>query len=70
MKICFLEAILHIYSSFLQEEQIFKSSNWGHPRDVYETQFVGCTGDQMMGRPRDASGTSVKHIFNFISQTH
>ena len=58
-----LEAIvlvLHIYSCFLQEEQIFKSCKWGRPHEVYESQL----GDvQMMERSRDVWGMSVKHIF-------
>ena len=53
-KNCFLEAIVfafQIYSCFfLQEEQIFKSSIRGRPRD------------QMMGRSRDVRGTLVKHV--------
>ena len=31
--------VLHFCFCFLQEEQIFKSSKWGRPQDVYETQF-------------------------------
>ena len=30
--------VLHIYSCFLQEEQIFKSSKRGRPRDIPGTK--------------------------------
>ena len=42
MKKSFLDPIvlvLHIYSFFLLEKQIFKRSKWGRPWDVYRTQL-------------------------------
>ena len=46
-KNCFSEAIvlaLRIYSSFLQEEQIFKCSQRGRPRDVYGNKLQDVMG--------------------------
>ena len=42
-KSCFSDVIvlvLHTCFCFLEEEQIFKSSKRGRPRDVYGTQFL------------------------------
>ena len=42
MKKVLLDAIvlvLHICYCFLLEKQIFKSSKWGRPQDVYGTQL-------------------------------
>ena len=47
MKNVFLDAIvlfLQIYYCFLLEKQIFKSSKWGRPRDVYGTQLREVSG--------------------------
>ena len=47
MKKLLLDAIvlvLHIYSCFLQEGQIFKNSKWGRPQDVYGTQLQDVPG--------------------------
>ena len=69
-KNCFLEAIvfvLHIYSCFLQEKQIFKSckrTSTGRLRD----SVTGRLGNQMMGRSGDVRGTSIKHVF--LNSTH
>ena len=52
----FLEGIslvLDTYSCFLQEEQILKSSNWGHSWDL----VAGHPGDQIIGSFRDISQT-------------
>ena len=72
-KICFLGAIvlvLHVYSCFLQEEQIFRSSKRGYLRDVYETQLR----DVLETKWWDALGTCVGNrsniFFKFNSQTH
>ena len=46
-KNCFSEVIvlvLHICFCFLQEEQLFKSSERGRPRDVYRTQLLDAHG--------------------------
>ena len=48
-----------IYSCFLQEEQIFKSSKRGRLRNPVAER----SGDQMKGRSRNIRGTSVKHDF-------
>ena len=56
-KKCFLYAIVLSYTSitfFLLEKQIFKSSKWGRPRDVYGTQLQDVLGT----RWRDVLGTS------------
>ena len=36
--------VLHIYYCFLLKKQIFKSSKWGHPRNVYGTQLQDVLG--------------------------
>ena len=36
--------VLHIYSCFFREEQIFLSSKWGRSRDVYGTQLRDVSG--------------------------
>ena len=46
-KKCFLDAIvfvLQIYYFFLQEKQIFKSSVWGCPLDIYGTRLRDVPG--------------------------
>ena len=53
-----LEAIvllLYIYFCFLQEEQLFKSSERGRPRDW--DPVMGRHEEQMMGCSRDVRGT-------------
>ena len=50
---------LHIYSCFLQQEQIFRTSKWGRLQDPVAVR----PGDQMMGRSRDARETLVLHVF-------
>ena len=56
-----------LFLFFLREEQLFKSSKWGHPRG---NPFAGCPGDRMTGCSRDVWGTSVNHFLKFNSQTH
>ena len=64
---------LHIYPCFLKEEQIFKSSKRGHPRDV-----SGHPGDKLWDIPGtkwwDVLGTPAGRrsnmFFKFNSQTH
>ena len=51
--------VLHICLCFLQEEQIFKISKWGRPKDP----VGGRPWDQMMGRSMDVYRTSAKHVF-------
>ena len=51
--------VLHIYSCFLQEEQMLKSCKPGRLQDPVTER----PGDQMMGRSGDVRGTSVKHGF-------
>ena len=59
----FLEAIvlvLHIYSCFLQEEQIFKSSKQGRPRDLYGAllrDVLGTNDETFRGRPQNVGQT-------------
>ena len=55
--------VLRIYSCYLQEEQIFKSSKRGRPWDVYGTQLRDVPGDQMMERSGDVRGTSAIYVF-------
>ena len=71
-KKCFLDAIvfvLHIYYCFLLEKQIFKSSKWGRPRDVYGTQLRDVPGTKLW----DVLGTSAERrsymLFKFNSET-
>ena len=54
-----LVLVLHIYACFLQEEQIFKSSEAGSPQDP----VAGQCGDQMMGCFWHVHGMLVKHDF-------
>ena len=57
MKKVFLDALVfvsHIYFCFLLEKQIFKSSKWGRPRNVYGTQLRDVWG------PND--GTFWRHL--------
>ena len=51
--------VLHICFCFLQEEQIFKSSEQGRLRDP----VAGRPWDQMMGCSKDIRGTLVKYVF-------
>ena len=53
---------LHIYSCFLQEEQIFKSSKRGSPRDVYRTQLRDVLGNNWW----DVLGTLAGHWSNIF----
>ena len=55
---------LYMYFCFLQEEQIFKSSKWGRPRDVYRTQFLDGLGIKWL----DVRGTSKGRCF--LNSTH
>ena len=66
---CFSEVIvpvLHICFCFLQEEQIFKSFEWGRPRDVYGTQLMDVHWtkwwDVLRASVRRRSNMSHKHI--------
>ena len=46
-KKCFLDAtvlVLHIYYCFLLRKQMFKSSKWRRPRDLYGTQLLEIPG--------------------------
>ena len=36
-----IDLVLHIYSCYLHEEQIFKSSKWGRLRDAVAGRFGG-----------------------------
>ena len=62
--------VLHIYYCFLLEKQIFKSSKWRRPRDVYGTQLrdvLGRNDGTFWERPRDVGHTyflnsTLKHI--------
>ena len=73
MKNVFLEAkafVLHIYYCYLLEKQIFKSSKWGRPQDVYGTKLQMSPGPNdgtFWGRPRDVGhicflNSTQKHI--------
>ena len=65
-KSCFLEAIVHVlhtYSCFSHEEQIFKSSKWGCPGDVYGTQLRDVPETKWWDVLGTSGGTSVKHDF-------
>ena len=63
MKNVFLDAIvlvLHIYYYFLLEKQIFKSSKWRRPQDVYGTQLRDVPGTKLwnvLGHPWDVGDT-------------
>ena len=53
-------AYLFLCFTFLQEEQIFKSSKQGRPRDVYESSYGTSQGPNdrtFQGRPRDFGQT-------------
>ena len=59
---CIWEAIvlvLYIYSCFLLEKQISKSSTWGRPRDVCRTQLQEFPETKWW----DVLGKSVKELF-------
>ena len=64
-----VDILIEIYSCFLQEEQISKSSERGHPQDVYGTQLRDVMGTKWW----DILGASVRrwsHVFfKFNSQT-
>ena len=47
---------------FFQEEQRFKYSKRGRPRNVCMTQLQDVPWDQMMGPCRDVCATSVEHV--------
>ena len=57
-KKCFLDAmifVLHIYDCFLLEKQLFKSSKYGRPQDVYGTQLRDVPGTKwwdVLGKSR------------------
>ena len=71
IKKVFLDAIilvLHIYYHFLLEKQIFKSSKWERPRNIYGTHLWDVPGTKWW----DVLGTSARHrsymFFNFNSK--
>ena len=60
--------VLHIYYHFLLEKQIFKSSKWECPRNIYGTHLWDVPGTKWW----DVLGTSTRHrsymFFNFNSE--
>ena len=72
-KNCFSEVIvlvLHICFCLLQEEQIFKSSERGRPRDVYGTQLLDVHGTKWWDVLRTSVGRRSNMFFKLNSQTH
>ena len=69
----FLDAIvfiLHIYYCFLLEKQIFKSSKWGRPRDVYGTQLRDVSGTEWWDVLGTSAGRRWYMLFKFNSKTY
>ena len=72
-KNCFSEVIvlvLHICLCFLPEEQIFKSSERGRPRDVYGTQLLDVHGTKWWDVLRTSVGRRSNMPFKSNSQTY
>ena len=72
-KNCFSEKIvlvLHICFCFLEEEQIFKSSKRGRPRNAYGTQFQEVHRTKWSDVLRMSAGYRSKMFFKLNSQTH
>ena len=61
--------ITHLFL-FLQEEQIFKSSKRGHPRDVYGTQLRDVHATKWWDILRTPVGRRSNMFINSNSQTH
>ena len=61
---------LRIYSSFLQEEQIFKCSQRGRPRDVYGNKLQYVPGTKWWAVVGTSTGCRSNMFFKFNSQTH
>ena len=73
MKNVFLNAIvlaLHICYCFLLEKQLFKSSKWGRPRDVYGTQLRDVPGTRWWDVLETSLGRRSYMFFKFNSETH
>ena len=72
-KSVFLDAIvfvLHICYYFLLEKQIFESSKWGRPRDVYGTQLRDVSGTEWWDVLGTSAGRRWYMLFKFNSKTY